>query len=182
MSTDNEKQPITAEEEVQNTETAASAEKEPKPKKESKKDKKNAEIEKLALQLSELDDKYKRVLAEYDNYRKRTAKERESVFGDGKASAISAFLPLIDNLGRGAAQENADEGVKMMLKQANEILEKMRVKTVGEKGETFDPNFHNAVMHVDDDCVEDNTIVEVFQQGFKCGEKVIRFAMVKVAN
>ncbi|MBQ2866531.1 MAG: nucleotide exchange factor GrpE [Clostridia bacterium] len=182
MSTDNEKQPITAEEEVQNTETAASAEKEPKPKKESKKDKKNAEIEKLALQLSELDDKYKRVLAEYDNYRKRTAKERESVFGDGKASAISAFLPLIDNLGRGAAQENADEGVKMMLKQANEILEKMRVKTVGEKGETFDPNFHNAVLHVDDESLGENEIAEVLMCGYTMDDRLIRPAVVKVAN
>ncbi|MBR4954540.1 MAG: nucleotide exchange factor GrpE [Clostridia bacterium] len=179
MNTDNEKQ-ITAEEEAVQAETAPAEE--AKPKKESKKDKKNAEIEKLALQLAELDDKYKRVLAEYDNYRKRTAKERESVFGDGKASAVSAFLPLIDNLERGASQENADEGVKMMLKQAVDILDKMHIKPVGAKGESFDPNFHNAVLHVDDETLGENEIAEVLMCGYKMDERLLRPAVVKVAN
>lgn len=178
MNTDNEKQ-ITAEEEAAQTERPAE---ETKPKKESKKDKKNAEIEKLTQQLSDLDDKYKRVLAEYDNYRKRTTKERESVFGDGKASAITAFLPLIDNLERGAMQENADEGVKMMLKQAQEILDKMRVTSCGEKGESFDPNFHNAVLHVDDESLGENEIAEVLMRGYKMDDRLLRPAVVKVAN
>ena len=179
MNTDNEKQ-ITAEEEAVQAETAPAEE--AKPKKESKKDKKNAEIEKLAQQLSDLDDKYKRVLAEYDNYRKRTTKERESVFGDGKASAITAFLPLIDNLERGAMQENADEGVKMMLKQAQEILDKMRVTSCGEKGESFDPNYHNAVLHVDDESLGENEIAEVLMRGYKMDDRLLRPAVVKVAN
>ncbi len=178
MNTDNEKQ-ITAEEEAAQTEKPAE---EAKLKKESKKDKKNAEIEKLAQQLSDLDDKYKRVLAEYDNYRKRTTKERESVFGDGKAAAITAFLPLIDNLERGAAQENADEGVRMMLKQAQEILDKMRVVSCGEKGESFDPNFHNAVLHVDDESLGENEIAEVLMRGYKMDDRLLRPAVVKVAN
>ena len=180
MNTDNEKQPITAEEEAaQSNEPQA---KEEKTKKESKKDKKAAEIEKLSQQIAEMDDKYKRVLAEYDNYRKRTAKERESVFGDGKASAITAFLPLVDNLERGANQENADEGVKMMLKQAQEILEKMHVKSCGEKGQTFDPNFHNAVLHVDDEALGENEIAEVLMPGYTMDDRLLRPAVVKVAN
>lgn len=138
--------------------------------------------EKLALQLAELDDKYKRVLAEYDNYRKRTAKERESAFGDGKSAAISAFLPLIDNLERGAAQNDADEGIKMILKQSIEILEKLSVQPIGEAGEPFDPNKHNAVLHIDDETLGENVIAEVLMRGYTMGDRVLRHAVVKAAN
>jgi len=138
--------------------------------------------EKLQTQLSELDDKYKRTLAEYDNFRKRTTKERESAFGDGKARAVSEFLPLVDNLARGASQENADEGVKMMHKQALEILEKLHVKACGQVGENFDPNFHNAVLHVDDESMGENVIAEVLACGYTMDDRLLRPAVVKVAN
>ena len=181
MNTDNEKQ-TAAEQEIAPEEQAQEIKEEAKPKKESKKEKKAAEIEKLSTQLGELDDKYKRVLAEYDNYRKRTTKERETVFGDGKASAATAFLPLVDNLARGAAQDNADEGVKMMYKQALEILEKMHVKPCGAAGEAFDPNFHNAVLHVDDESLGENVIAEVLVCGYTMDDRLLRPAVVKVAN
>ena len=120
--------------------------------------------------LAAAEDKFLRLAAEYDNYRKRTAKEKESIWTEAKAQTVAAFLPVYDNLERALKQETADEAYKK------------GVELIPAMGETFDPNFHNAVMHVDDEAVEENTVVDVFQQGFKCGEKVIRFAMVKVAN
>ena len=136
--------------------------------------------------LAAAEDKYLRLAAEYDNYRKRTAKEKEQTWTEAKAQTVSAFLPVYDNLERALRQETADEaykkGVEMTMKGLQDALTKLGVELIPSLGETFDPNLHNAVMHVDDDSVEDNTIVDVFQQGFKCGEKVIRFAMVKVAN
>lgn len=182
MNTDNEKQ-------MNEEQATAAPETEVKPdevkkenKKESKKDKKSAEIEKLSAQLAELDDRYKRVLAEYDNFRKRTTRERESAFGDGKASAINAFLPLLDNLGRGASQPDADEGVKMMHKQALELLEKLHVKSCAKVGDSFDPNFHNAVLHVDDETLGENVIAEVLMDGYTVDDRLLRPAVVKVAN
>jgi len=139
-----------------------------------------------AQQLAAAEDKYLRLAAEYDNYRKRTAKEKEQSWTEAKAQTVAAFLPVYDNLERALKQVTTDEayakGVEMTMKGLQDALTKLGVEQIPALGETFDPNFHNAVMHVDDDSVEDNTIVEVFQQGFKCGEKVIRFAMVKVAN
>ena len=136
--------------------------------------------------LAAAEDKYLRLAAEYDNYRKRTAKEKEQTWTEAKAQTVAAFLPVYDNLERALKQATTDEayakGVEMTMKGLQDALTKLGVEMIPAQGETFDPNFHNAVMHVDDDSVEDNTIVEVFQQGFKCGEKVIRFAMVKVAN
>ena len=136
--------------------------------------------------LAAAEDKYLRLAAEYDNYRKRTAKEKEQTWTEAKAQTVAAFLPVYDNLERALKQATTDEayakGVEMTMKGLQDALAKLGVEMIPAQGETFDPNFHNAVMHVDDDSVEDNTIVEVFQQGFKCGEKVIRFAMVKVAN
>ena len=136
--------------------------------------------------LAAAEDKYLRLAAEYDNYRKRTAKEKEQTWTEAKAQTVAAFLPVYDNLERALKQATTDEayakGVEMTMKGLQDALTKLGVELSPAQGETFDPNLHNAVMHVDDDSVEDNTIVEVFQQGFKCGEKVIRFAMVKVAN
>ena len=136
--------------------------------------------------LAAAEDKYLRLAAEYDNYRKRTAKEKEQSWTEAKAQTVAAFLPVYDNLERALKQATTDEayakGVDMTMKGLQDALTKLGVEVIPALGETFDPNLHNAVMHVDDDSVEDNTIVEVFQQGFKCGEKVIRFAMVKVAN
>ena len=136
--------------------------------------------------LAAAEDKYLRLAAEYDNYRKRTAKEKEQTWTEAKAQTVAAFLPVYDNLERALKQSTADEayakGVEMTMKGLQDALTKLGVEQIPAQGEPFDPNFHNAVMHVDDDTVEDNTIVEVFQQGFRCGDKVIRFAMVKVAN
>jgi molecular chaperone GrpE len=136
--------------------------------------------------LAAAEDKYLRLAAEYDNYRKRTAKEKDNAWTEAKAQTVAAFLPVYDNLERALKQETTDEayakGVDMTMKGLQDALTKLGVETIPALGETFDPNRHNAVMHVEDNTVGENTIVDVFQQGFMCGEKVIRFAMVKVAN
>ncbi len=136
--------------------------------------------------LAQAEEKYLRLAAEYDNYRKRTAKEKESAWTNAKAQTVAAFLPVYDNLERALKQQTTDEayakGVEMTMKGLQDALSGLGVELIPALGETFDPNRHNAVMHVEDDTAEENTVVEVFQQGFTCGDKVIRFAMVKVAN
>ena len=133
--------------------------------------------------LAEAADKYLRLAAEYDNYRKRTAKEKDSAWIEAKAQTVAAFLPVYDNLERALKQDTADEaykkGVEMTMKGLQDALAALGVEMIPALGEGFDPN---AVMHVDDPEAGESTVVEVFQQGFICGEKVIRFAMVKVAN
>ncbi len=145
-----------------------------------------AEVPGAEQLLAEAADKYLRLAAEYDNYRKRTAKEKESIWSEAKAQTVAAFLPVFDNLERALKQETSDEaykkGVEMTMKGLQDALTGLGVELIPALGETFDPNRHNAVMHVDDGEAGENTIVEVFQQGFICGEKVIRFSMVKVAN
>ena len=135
---------------------------------------------------AQAEEKYLRLAAEYDNYRKRTAKEKESAWTNAKAQTVAAFLPVYDNLERALKQQTTDEayakGVEMTMKGLQDALSSLGVELIPALGETFDPNRHNAVMHVEDDAAEENTVVEVFQQGFTCGDKVIRFAMVKVAN
>ena len=136
--------------------------------------------------LAQAEEKYLRLAAEYDNYRKRTAKEKESAWTNAKAQTVAAFLPVYDNLERALKQQTTDEayakGVEMTMKGLQDVLTKLGVEVIPALGETFDPNCHNAVMHVEDESAGENTVVEVFQQGFTCGDKVIRFAMVKVAN
>ena len=136
--------------------------------------------------LAEAADKYLRLAAEYDNYRKRTAKEKENAWSEAKAQTVAAFLPVYDNLERALKQETADEaykkGVEMTMKGLQDALTGLGVEMIPALGESFDPNRHNAVMHCDDGEAGESTIVEVFQQGFICGDKVIRFSMVKVAN
>ena len=131
-------------------------------------------------------DSYLRLAADYDNYRKRTAKEKEQSYSNGKADTILKLLPIYDNLERAMNQDTEDaaykKGVEMTMTQLKDVLTKLGIEEIPALGEAFDPNFHNAVMHVEDENVGDNTIVEVFQAGFKTGDKVIRFAMVKVAN
>ena len=143
--------------------------------------------EKLAAaeaDAAEQKDKYLRTLAEYDNYRKRTVKEREGIYADAKADCITNLLALFDNLERASAYEGeqAAEGVKMILSSVPEVLGKMNITAFGEPGETFDPNLHNAVMHVDDDQYGEGEILEVFQRGYRVGDKIIRYAMVRTAN
>jgi molecular chaperone GrpE len=145
-----------------------------------------AELDALKNNVAQQEEKYLRLCAEYDNYRKRTAKEKENAWTEAKAQTVAAFLGVYDNLERALKQETTDtayaKGVEMTMKGLQDALTKLGVETIPALGETFDPNLHNAVMHVEDESAGENTIVEVFQQGFTCGEKVIRFAMVKVAN
>ena len=136
--------------------------------------------------VREEEDKYLRLLAEYDNYRKRSQKEKENAWTTAKADAVKEFLPVFDNLERALKQETADEayakGVEMIMTQFKATLEKLGVTEIPSLGETFDPNLHNAVMHVDDENLGENIVAEVCQTGFQVGDKVIRHAMVKVAN
>ena len=131
-------------------------------------------------------DAYLRLLAEYDNYRKRSQREKDSLYADIRADTLKSFLPVYDNLVRALKQSTADEayrkGVEMIMAQFNQTLEKLGVEKIESLGKTFDPALHNAVMHVEDAEKGENEIVEVFQEGFRLGDKVIRFAMVKVAN
>ena len=143
-------------------------------------------MEQLAQMVAESGDKYLRLAAEYDNYRKRTAKEKESLYGSAKADTVKPFLDVYDNLLRGAAQYAEGDpnrtGLEMICKQFVDVLAKLGVTEIPALGQSFDPNLHNAVMHIDDESFGENEVTEVFQAGFQCGEKVIRFAMVKVAN
>ena len=131
-------------------------------------------------------DSHLRLAAEFDNFRKRTVKEKESAYLNGKADAVEKLLPVYDNLARALKQETADaafkKGVEMTMTELVKILNGMGVEIFGQEGDTFDPNLHNAVMHTDEEGVAENTITQVFQQGFKIGDKIVRFAMVQVAN
>ena len=131
-------------------------------------------------------DSYLRLAADYDNYRKRTAKEKDAAYGNGKADAVEKMLPVYDNLERALQQETADEaykkGVEMTMTQLVGILNGLGVEIFGNVGDAFDPNLHNAVMHTEDADLGENTISQVFQKGFKLGDKIVRFAMVQVAN
>ena len=131
-------------------------------------------------------DSYLRLAADYDNFRKRTIKEKEASYGNGKADAIEKLLPVYDNLERALAQDTEDaaykKGVEMTMTQLVSILNGMGVEIFGAEGDVFDPNIHNAVMHTEEESAAENTITQVFQKGFKMGEKIVRFAMVQVAN
>ena len=131
-------------------------------------------------------DAHLRLAADYDNFRKRSQKEKEQSYGNGKADAVEKLLPVYDNLERALNQPTEDaaykKGVEMTMTQLVGILNGLGVEIFGEAGETFDPNLHNAVMHIDDENLGENTISQVFQKGFKIGEKIVRFAMVQVAN
>ncbi len=131
-------------------------------------------------------DSYLRLAADYDNFRKRTMKEKEQTYGNGKADAIEKLLPVYDNLERALNQPTEDaaykKGVELTFTQLVGIFNSLGVEIFGEVGEPFDPNIHNAVMHIDDEEAGENAIVQVFQKGFKMGDKIVRFAMVQVAN
>ena len=131
-------------------------------------------------------DAHLRLAAEYDNFRKRTAKEKEQSYQNGKSDAVEKLLPVYDNLQRALNQETTDtafkKGVEMTMNELVKILAGLGVEIFGNVGDAFDPNLHNAVMHTDDEALGENVISQVFQQGFKLGDKVVRFAMVQVAN
>ncbi|MBS6366070.1 MAG: nucleotide exchange factor GrpE [Clostridiales bacterium] len=144
------------------------------------------EAEQLRKELAEEKDRYLRLAAEYDNFRKRSQKERDGLYTDLRAETVSRFLPVYDNLERALNQPTADEaykkGVEMTMTGLVEIMQKLGVTAFGEAGDAFDPSRHNAVMHIEDDSLDENVIAEVFQKGFLIEDKVVRFAMVKVAN
>ena len=131
-------------------------------------------------------DAHLRVAAEFDNFRKRTVKEKEQSYGNGKADAVAKILPIYDNLERALNQPTEDaaykKGVEMTMNELVKIFTSLGVEIFGEAGDEFDPNLHNAVMHIDSEEFGENVIAQVFQKGFKIGEKVVRFAMVQVAN
>ena len=144
-------------------------------------------MEGLAKALADEQDKYLRLAAEYDNYRKRTAKEKEAIYTDAKIDTIKSMLGVYDNLERGIAQYADEEsphrrGLEMVFKQFKDCLAKLDVKQMEAVGKPFDPEKHSAVVHVEDERYGENEVVEVLQQGFTLGEKVLRFAIVKVAN
>ena len=153
---------------------------------EAKKEEKPSELDTVKEQLAKEHDGYLRLAAEYDNFRKRSQKEKESLYTDIRSETVEKFLPVYDNLERALAQETQDaafkKGVEMTMNQLVSVMEKLGVVSFGAAGEVFDPQLHNAVMHVEDEALGENVIAEVFQKGFKVGDKVVRFAMVKVAN
>ena len=131
-------------------------------------------------------DTYLRLAAEFDNFRKRTAKEKDQSYGNGKADAVSKFLPIYDNLERALNQPTEDaaykKGVELTMNELVKIFTGLGVEIFGAPGDSFDPNLHNAVMHTEDESLGENVIAQVFQKGFKVGDKIVRFAMVQVAN
>jgi len=145
------------------------------------------EIEKIKKELEEKADRLLRTLAEYDNFRKRSIKEKEQAYSDTKADVLSAFLPVIDNVERAMSNDNASfedykKGAEMIFNQLFKVMEDSGVKAFGEKGDAFDPNLHNAVMHIEDENAGENVITEVFEKGYMLGDRVLRPATVQVAN
>lgn len=162
-------------------ETLEEVEENTAPENETKEEEKTVSAEEYAAMY----DKYLRAIAEFDNYKKRTQKEKEEIYSIAKADVVMSLLPVIDNFERAekfSDDKNVEEGMALIRKQFNEFLKKIGVEEIEAENKPFDPNFHNAVLHEERDDVEENMIVEVLQKGYKLGEKVIRHAMVKVAN
>jgi len=145
-----------------------------------------SEIEKLQKENGELNDRYLRLMAEYDNFRKRSLKEKDDIYPSATAAALQKILPILDTLERADGYERGTEefakGFDMILQNFKDVLANFGVEEVGIVGEQFDPNFHNAAMHIEDDSLEQNVVAQVFQKGYKIGDKVIRYAMVQAAN
>jgi len=198
MSEEN-KQPI--EQEVPETEETTAAEpevaeeaekteKKPKKKKEKGFTFTREQVEQMELAVKQLEtskDQFLRLSAEYDNYRKRTTKEKENIYHDAKADTIKEFLAVYDNLERAAAAEGGEDsphkkGLDLIFNQFKELLKKLGVEEIEAKGQPFDPEKMNAVMHIDDEAYGENEVAQVFQAGFQMGDKVIRYAIVQVAN
>ena len=146
-----------------------------------------AEKEKLEKELAETKDSYMRILAEYDNFRKRSQREKESAYGDSKASTLALLLPVIDNFDRAIDNKTDDiegyrKGIEMTYNQLKEIFSKLDVVSFGEVGEEFNPEIHNAVMTAENPDLPENTISAVFEKGYKMGDRVLRFASVQITQ
>ena len=174
------------EETEKQTEPAAKAE--DKKKKTEKAEKiPKADYDRLQAEFDSHKQQHLRVLAEYDNFRKRSQNEKSGVYNNAISDAVNAILPVADNIDRALAQENASaedmrKGVEMIANQFKACFEKLGIAEIGAVGESFDPNFHNAVSHIEDESLGENVIAAVFQKGYKLGDKVVRHAMVQVAN
>lgn len=147
----------------------------------------DSELESIRAQLSQVNDKLLRTLAEYDNYRKRTQKEKEAIYSDSKSEIVMKLLPIIDNFERAEAAEQPDietykKGIDMIFTQFTDSMKSLGVESFGAAGDEFDPNLHNGVMHVEDEELGENVIADVFMKGYKMGDRVLRPATVKVAN
>ena len=147
----------------------------------------NAEIEKLTIELATLKDAHLRTLAEYDNFRKRSQREKEATYGDAKANTLKTLLPVLDNFDRAADNKTDDievyrKGIEMTLAQLGEILKNLEVESFGEVGDEFDPNIHSAVMTVENPDLPENSVAGVFEKGYKMGDRILRFATVQVTN
>ena len=143
------------------------------------------ELEGKSKAYEELNDKYRRIMAEYDNFRKHSQRERDGIYASAYEEALKEFLPMSDNLQRSlayAGTENFAKGIEMIVNQFSDTLKKLGIEEYGKRGDPFDPNIHNAVMRTDDDSLGENTVAEVLQKGYRKGDKILRFAMVKVAN
>ena len=177
------KEPLTEESTASAAEAAESAaEKTEDVKKEPSAEERIAALE---AELKEKDDRYLRMAAEYDNFRRRSREEKAAIYSDALADTVGELLPIIDNLERAALYDDGEkvkEGLVMTLKSVGSALEKLGIEAVGAAKETFDPNLHNAVLHVEDESYGEGEIVEVFQKGYRKGKHIIRFAMVKSAN
>lgn len=143
-------------------------------------------LDPLQVQVNELNDKLMRTLAEYDNYRKRSQKERLDIYPDAVASTVTKLLPVLDNFGRAMEVQCTDtefkKGIDMIFTSFQEFLKGVNVEEISAQGGPFDPNLHNAVMHIEDDALEENMVAMVLQKGYKMGDRVLRHAMVQVAN
>lgn len=179
-----------AEETAETTEAAEEVKTEDKGKEKRKKGKTdpNAEkLQKLELEFAEHKQQYLRILAEYDNFRKRTQAEKTAIYNNAVSDTVQSILPIADNIALALAQENASaedmrKGVEMIEAQIDAAFEKLGLKPIGEVGEPFDPNRHNAVAHIEDETLGENVISAVYQKGYLLGDRVVRFAMVQVAN
>lgn len=186
---ENTSEKVEAEETIENAAECENESEEKLSSSEKKKLKKaNTEIEELQSKLAGAEDKYMRLYAEYDNFRRRSQKEKEAAYTDAYIDALTEILPVLDNLERAAAYGAGEsehplaKGLELTLKSFAETMEKMGVHEIAALGEKFDPNVHNAVMHVDDESFGENEVVEVFMKGYAKGDKVLRYSMVKVAN
>ena len=145
------------------------------------------ELEKLQKEFEEHKQQHLRVLAEYDNFRKRSQNEKNAIYTNAVSDTVQAILPIADNIERALSQENASaedmkKGVEMIENQIKACFEKLGLEEMGQVGETFDPNLHNAVAHIEDESLGENVIAAVYQKGYKLGDRVVRHAMVQVAN
>lgn len=156
------------------------------PKKEKKKSKKDVELDALKIELATKNDQLMRTAAEFDNFKKRTEREKLSISEFAKAGLIKQLLPILDNIDRASAADHGSadyiKGIEMIVKQFESIAVNLGIEEIAKPGDQFDPNFHEAVMHIEDENLGENVIADVLQKGYKIGDTVIRAAMVKVAN